>query len=309
MKAHPLFVIALLGASSFTFSCVFSNLEAQRNNPALRQEFALSSGDAVSAVTVEATTPRGAGVAVDGVGSIEGQPEASCVSVSGVRLAEQLYSLHLQNILNAATIGYRCAVAVVEPVAMDRATCDDLAKAPGLVQTMLCEAQGAIEQTQCVLDVAIEGAGYFGLASGSDETFYTRAGRFRLDDEGMLVGLGGRRVVPAVQVPTDILEVVIADYGLVRGRCASSAEGWTDLGQIQLWRVKPGGVMRIRDGALLEVVDGGEMVECSPATDGMGSLRQGFVERSNVESAREAAALAEAVDLRNAVLSAPRAHN
>jgi flagellar hook protein FlgE len=47
--------------------------------------------------------------------------------------------------------------------------------------------QGALETTQSVTDLAIEGGGFFILKNGAGETFYSRAGEFQLDANGNLV--------------------------------------------------------------------------------------------------------------------------
>ncbi len=55
-------------------------------------------------------------------------------------------------------------------------------------------SQGAIRQTGNPLDLAIEGQGYFVLSNGTN-TFYTRDGNFRIDNQGYLVNHMGMRVL------------------------------------------------------------------------------------------------------------------
>jgi flagellar hook protein FlgE len=47
--------------------------------------------------------------------------------------------------------------------------------------------QGALETTQSVTDLAIDGGGFFILKNGAGETFYSRAGEFHFDASGNLV--------------------------------------------------------------------------------------------------------------------------
>lgn len=55
--------------------------------------------------------------------------------------------------------------------------------------------QGSFESTSVVTDVAINGSGYFVVSTGSnDETFFTRAGQFRIDSEGALTNSLGMYV-------------------------------------------------------------------------------------------------------------------
>ena len=51
--------------------------------------------------------------------------------------------------------------------------------------------QGAIETTESVTDLAIEGGGYFVLNNANRDTFYTRAGQFHLDNIQELVNPEG----------------------------------------------------------------------------------------------------------------------
>jgi flagellar hook protein FlgE len=53
-------------------------------------------------------------------------------------------------------------------------------------QTVMREAQGEISETGNNTDVAIDGNGLFILRDG-DDTYYTRAGQFEIDDDGYLV--------------------------------------------------------------------------------------------------------------------------
>jgi flagellar hook protein FlgE len=53
-------------------------------------------------------------------------------------------------------------------------------------RTVMREAQGEISETGNDTDVAIDGNGLFILRDG-DDTYYTRAGQFEIDDEGYLV--------------------------------------------------------------------------------------------------------------------------
>ncbi|WP_312279923.1 flagellar hook-basal body protein [Oscillibacter sp.] len=54
--------------------------------------------------------------------------------------------------------------------------------------------QGALEETGMPLDFALQGDGFFAVHAG-DETVYTRAGNFALDEEGYLCLSDGSRVL------------------------------------------------------------------------------------------------------------------
>ena len=54
--------------------------------------------------------------------------------------------------------------------------------------------QGAIETTGEPTNAAIQGNGFFVVRSPDDGTFYTRAGNFSLNNEGVLITPDGYRV-------------------------------------------------------------------------------------------------------------------
>ncbi len=68
--------------------------------------------------------------------------------------------------------------------------------------------QGAFESTSSVLDLAIDGDGFFILKEGTD-TYYTRAGQFGIDKTGYAVSPDGKRVqgyqFSETGVPTSVL--------------------------------------------------------------------------------------------------------
>src|SRR5512147_2857662 len=60
-------------------------------------------------------------------------------------------------------------------------------------------AQGDFQQTGNQTDIAIEGNGFFKVISNGEEV-YTRAGSFKLDNEGYLVTSQGDRLQPEISI-------------------------------------------------------------------------------------------------------------
>ncbi|MCP4157056.1 MAG: flagellar hook-basal body complex protein, partial [bacterium] len=56
-------------------------------------------------------------------------------------------------------------------------------------------SQGSIKSTSDATNVAIEGNGFFVVGDGATEQFYTRAGNFFLNDDGILVNPAGKSVL------------------------------------------------------------------------------------------------------------------
>jgi flagellar basal body rod protein FlgG len=87
------------------------------------------------------------------------------------------------------------------------------------VQTEL--RQGAFQQTERELDVAIEGRGFFQVLDPTGEVLYTRAGNFSVNADGQLV-LGsaatGRLLEPSIVIPEDATAISISPEGVVSVR-------------------------------------------------------------------------------------------
>ncbi len=69
-------------------------------------------------------------------------------------------------------------------------------------------SQGPLRRTADLYDLALEGPGFFEVEMQNGQRAYTRAGRFRLTNEGELVTSEGYRVIPAVEpVGKPVIEV------------------------------------------------------------------------------------------------------
>ena len=73
--------------------------------------------------------------------------------------------------------------------------------------------QGDFNQTGNVLDLAIQGMGFFQVKMPSGETGYTRAGMFHLDNQGNVVTADGNPLDPAITIPPDALTVTTGSDG------------------------------------------------------------------------------------------------
>lgn len=141
---------------------------------------------------------------------------------------------------------------------------------------------GEITLTGGRFDVAIDGEGFFLLQSGT-ETVLTRAGAFQLSADGFLVTPSGDRVLDAggapIAIPPDTEELLIGGDGTV------SSNG-NPVSQIAVVTAPPERMSRYGNTAFR--VDGGayEPVEFP-------KVRQGAIERSNVDPIGEVARMIE----------------
>lgn len=155
-------------------------------------------------------------------------------------------------------------------------------------------AQGSLTQTNNDLDVAIEGNGYLEVELPSGQSGYTRDGGLKLDAEGTIVTSDGYPVVPDIAIPEDARSVSINASGEVYAYYADQVEAQL-LGQFTLTGFNnPKGLEAIGDNLFLETEASGQPNVSEPGNDGLGTLRQGYLETSSVDAVREVTELIEA---------------
>lgn len=147
--------------------------------------------------------------------------------------------------------------------------------------------QGPIELTDRQLDVAIEGKGFFRVSLPDGGIRYTRDGAFSTNALGQLVTSDGFLIQPPIVVPSNATQVSIGTDGtvtaLLQGQTAPQA-----LGRIQTANfTNPEGLSSEGRNLFAETAASGTPLVGFPGTSGTGLLRQGFLERSNVETVTE----------------------
>ena len=108
-------------------------------------------------------------------------------------------------------------------------------------------------------------------------------------DTGDEVVTGGWRsnVVPAIQVPVDTEQITILADGTVSAIQAGNIQP-TQLGQITLARFQnPAGLRNVGTNLLAATDASGQPEVGTAQQDGFGSITQGFLESSNVNTAEE----------------------
>ena len=151
--------------------------------------------------------------------------------------------------------------------------------------------QGTIEQTGRDLDVAIEGNGFMQVNDPvTGNPMYTRSGNMDRNANGQLVigsAQTGRLLEPPITIPNDATAVVINANGQVQVRQPGSVV-LNSVGEIQMFSfINPDGLLKVGENLYQPTDASGQVQQGQPGLQGLGVLRQGSLEKSNVEPVRE----------------------
>lgn len=205
------------------------------------------------------------------------------------------------NLANVATNGYKRSHAVFEDLMYlnlrqsGGASGGEASLPTGLqvglgaraVATARQFSQGNLQQTSNTLDVAIQGQGFFEIQMPDGTTAYTRDGSFQVNAQGQLVTNNGYPVNPGITIPQNAQSVTIANDGTVSVALPGQAAP-QNVGQIQLTSfVNAAGLEPRGQNLFTETAASGAPIAGTPGLNGLGTVRQGFVESSNVNVVEE----------------------
>jgi flagellar basal-body rod protein FlgG len=148
-------------------------------------------------------------------------------------------------------------------------------------------SQGALQQSENTLDMAVVGNGFFQIQRPDGTTAFTRDGAFKLDANGQIVNNNGETLLPGVTVPPNARSVTIGQDGTVSAVVSGTAAPQT-LGQLQLATfINPNGLDPQGQNLFIETASSGAPQVGNPGTNAIGTVKQGFVETSNVNVVEE----------------------
>jgi flagellar basal-body rod protein FlgG len=155
------------------------------------------------------------------------------------------------------------------------------------ISTYRSFSEGTITETGNTLDVAINGKGFIPVIMPDGSYRYTRDGALKINQDGMLVTNSGLNVYPEISLPDNITQLSISQDGVLTAMLAGQDEP-EEIGQFELVSfMNPAGLMA-DGGNLYQVTEAsGEPIFGLPGEDGMGSMIQGYLEKSNVDVAQE----------------------
>jgi flagellar basal-body rod protein FlgG len=149
-------------------------------------------------------------------------------------------------------------------------------------------SQGGLVNTQNPNDVAIEGQGFLQVTLPNGEIRYTRDGALRLNAVGNLVTSDGFLISPQITIPQDAVSLSIAPDGTVSVINAGAGNASAPLGQLSLVRFPNNAGLSAKGRNLFaETASSGAPITATPGLNGTGLVRQGFLERSNVDVVTE----------------------
>ncbi len=153
--------------------------------------------------------------------------------------------------------------------------------------------QGIINETDRPLDIAINGDGFLRVEMPDGGYAYTRDGSIQVTPEGTLVTSGGHKLSTDITLPENYQSVVIDTNGTVMVKDADGNE--TEAGKILLYKFpNETGLKHLSENLYGETAASGAAEEGTPGEDGMGELRQGKLEMSNVDLSEEMETMIEA---------------
>lgn len=187
-----------------------------------------------------------------------------------------------QNIANISTTGYRREGVVFSEYVVDTGPDTDSLSMANVAARRTGFAQGHLSMTGNAFDFAIEGPGYFMLATPQGDRL-TRAGSFTPSPDGTLVAPDGASLLDAggapIFVPPDA-----TDIGL--GADGTLTVNGNPIAQVGLWEPVDAPAMERAEGVRF---DPGQPP--LPAADAR--VLQGFLEASNVDAVTELARMIE----------------
>ena len=227
------------------------------------------------------------------------------ISKTGMEAQQTQLDTISNNLANVSTNGYKKAHAVFEDLMYQNlrqagANSTEQTTVPtglqvGLgtraVATSRSFSQGNLQQSANNLDVAVLGNGFFEIQMPDGTTGYTRDGSFQVSSTGQLVTNNGYPVQPGITIPAAAQSVTIGSDGTVSVTLAGQAAAQT-VGQLQIANfVNPAGLDPKGQNIFAETAASGTAQSGTPGQNGLGSLRQGFVETSNVNVVEELVAM------------------
>ena len=227
--------------------------------------------------------------------------EALWIAKTGLEAQQTRMAVTANNLANVNTTGFKQSRAVFEDLLYQNesqvgAQSSEETQLPSglnvgtgvrVVATEKIFTQGNVVQTGNNLDMAIQGRGFFQILMPDGSLGYTRDGTFQLNSDGQIVTSTGYLLQPGITIPEGAKSVTIGSDGTVSVLVAGDSTP-SQLGSVQLTDfVNPAGLQPVGKNLFLESAASGAPQTGTPGLDGLGTLTQGSLETSNVNTVQE----------------------
>ncbi|MBT3144388.1 flagellar basal-body rod protein FlgG [Neptunomonas phycophila] len=223
------------------------------------------------------------------------------VAKTGLSAQDTSLKVISNNLANVSTVGFKKDRAVFEDLLYQTVRQPGAETAEGnqlpsglqlgngvrVVGTQKMFSTGEIQVTDETFDVAINGSGFFQVTMPNGDIGYTRNGQFHLNSDSELVTAEGYLIEPAITLPDDVQSFTVGVDGTVEVVVAGDATP-TQIGTLEIADfVNPQGLQAIGQNLFLETAASGAPQVAQPGEEGLGILRQGMLEASNVNAVEE----------------------
>ncbi len=223
------------------------------------------------------------------------------VAKTGLDAQQTRMSVVSNNLANANTTGFKSDRAAFEDLLYHQvrqpggSTSQQTTLPTGLqlgtgvrvVATAKSFEQGSQQQTGNALDVMINGRGFFEVQMPDGTSAYTRDGTFHVNADGQLVTNSGYEVQPGIQIPEGAQSVTIGADGTISVQLAGNTNA-TEVGTLSVTDfINPAGLQALGQNLYQETTASGTAQAGTAGLDGLGSIVQGALEGSNVNTVEQ----------------------
>jgi flagellar basal-body rod protein FlgG len=219
------------------------------------------------------------------------------ISKTGLAAQDKALAAVANNLANVNTVGFKSDRVVFEDLfyaieLQPGAQADQVNTVPSGIQlgsgvrvvgTQKVFTEGSMQTTNQPMDLAVVGRGFFQVESAAGDIYYTENGQLQLNAEGVVVNAQGLPLVPGIEMPAGSSRFTVGSDGIVTAILPGDTTP-VELGQILLANfTNPAGLEALGGNLYRETVASGEPVEGVPGEEGLGTIKQGVLEGSNVE--------------------------
>jgi flagellar basal-body rod protein FlgG len=223
------------------------------------------------------------------------------VSKTGLSAQDRQLTTISNNLANTSTIGFKRDRAIFEDLLYQNQRQSgaqqtqetqlpsglQLGAGARVVATQKEFTQGTLQVTEQSLDVAIDGHGMLQVLQPDGTLAYTRNGQLQINGEGQICTGDGLLVEPALIIPEDANKITIGTDGTVNVYSNGVVEP-QQIGNLTLVDfINTSGLQPIGSNLFVETVASGNPVEGTPGENGLGVIKQGMLENSNVDIVEE----------------------